>query len=303
MQFRGMSPSDMRKALAELDQALFSHEQWREELNRTLICALAPDERDMSEDAHKHCRFGQWLYGAGATLFAKYPPFKEIDGAHERMHHFTSEMLAVMAERRKAPLDLYERYTNSLNQLRLEILTAKRELESEVYNLDPLSGAASRVGMLSRLREQQALVKRGLHACSIAVMDFDNFKRINDSYGHAAGDRVIAGVAKLIMSNMRPYDMLFRYGGEEFLICEPETELDAGRQMLDRLRQTIAEMRFDDGHGQSFQITASFGVVLLDPDLPVEQSIDRADRAMYAAKRAGRNRVAVWNPSLQSMTA
>lgn len=302
MPFRRMSPSDMRKALSELDQALFNHERWCEEINRTLICALPPDERDVAGDAHRHCRFGQWLYGAGAEKLSGHPSFKEIKDAHERMHRLTSEMLGVTATDERVPLDLYERFINSLNQMRLEILTAKRELEEGVYNLDPLSGAASRIGMLTRLREQQALVKRGIHSCSIAMTDFDHFKRVNDSHGHAAGDQVIAEVAKLIMSNMRPYDMLFRYGGEEFLICEPDTDLETGYEMLDRLRKEIAELKFDDGHGHSFQITASFGLVLLDPDIPVERSIERADAAMYAAKKAGRNRVSVWDPSM-SMSA
>lgn len=298
MPFRGMSQSEMRRALSELDRALASHDHWCEDLNRTLICALPPDERDVSGDAHKHCRFGQWLYGAGCSLLSKNPSLKEIEDSHKRMHTLANEMLEAMAMRGKTPLELYERYVTSLNQMRLEILTAKRELEDAVYNLDPLSGAASRVSMLTRLREQHALVKRGLHSCAIAMMDFDHFKQINDELGHAAGDKAIMGVARLVMSKMRPYDMLFRYGGEEFLICEPDTDLETGYETIDRLRKAIAELSFEDGHGHSFQITASFGLVTLDAEATVEESIERADRAMYAAKRAGRNRVKVWDPSM-----
>ena len=300
MPFPGMSQNDMRKALSELDRALFSHERWCEELNRTLICMLPPDERDMTCDAHRHCRFGQWLYGAGAGMIAGHPSFEEIEDAHERMHALAGEMLDAMATKGKAPLDLYERYVNSLNQMRLEVLTAKRELEDAVYNLDPLSGAASRVGMLTRLREQQALVKRGLRSCVIAMMDFDNFKRVNDVYGHAAGDQVIVKVAQLVMDHMRPYDMFFRYGGEEFLLCEPETDIEAGAAMLERLRKDIAALEFADSGGAPFRITASFGVALLDPAISVEQAIERADKAMYAAKKAGRNRVVSWDPALSA---
>ena len=300
MPFPGMSPSDMRKALSELDQALFSHEHWCEELNRTLICALSPDERDLEDDAHQHCRFGQWLYGAGSKSLSDHPSFKEIAFAHERLHRLTKEMLEVMSTQGKAPLDLYERFMNSLSKMRLEILTAKRELEEGVYNVDPLSGAANRVGMLTRLREQQALVKRGAHSCTIAMMDFDHFKRVNDSYGHLAGDQVIAGVSKLVMNRMRSYDMFFRYGGEEFLICEPDTNLETGHALLDRMRKDIAALQFKSADGEPFQITASFGLALLDPDISVEEAIERADMAMYAAKAAGRNRVERWDQSMSA---
>ncbi|WP_165793637.1 diguanylate cyclase [Hyphococcus luteus] len=300
MPFPGMSQDDMRKALSELDQALFNHQQWSEELNRTLICALPPDERDVADESYRHCRFGQWLYGAGAALISKHPSFKEIVDAHERMHQLTTDMLAAMATHGKVPLDLYERFMNSLNQMRLEILTAKRELEDSVYNIDPLSGAANRAGMLTRLREQQALVKRGIHSCALAMMDFDNFKRVNDVYGHASGDEVIAKVAKLVMSGMRPYDLFFRYGGEEFLICEPGANLEEAHALLERLRADIEALQFTASDGQSYQITASFGLALLDPDISVEQAIERADKAMYAAKKAGRNRVEVWEPSMSA---
>lgn len=298
MPFPGLSPDEMRKALTELDQALFNHEQWCEELNRTLICRLPPDRRDIDNQAHRNCRFGQWLYRSGAQHLAQHAAFKEIESFHERMHRAAADMLESSMRGQEVPLDRYERFINALKQMRLETLTTKRELEDALHNLDPLSGAANRIGMLIKLREQQALVARKLQSCAIAMMDFDHFKRINDTYGHAAGDQVIVRVSQLILRTLRPYDMLFRYGGEEFLICVPNTDLDAACALLERLRQEIAAMKFENGHGGSFTITASFGVTLLDPDMSAEQSIERADQALYAAKATGRNRVTVWDLSM-----
>ena len=296
MPFPGLTQDEMRSTLDELDRAIFHHEQWHEDLNRTLICRLSPDRRDVNEDAHHNCRFGQWLYGPACKHLAQYPGLKEIESVHERMHRSAKEMLDVSSAGQQVALDRYERFVNALRQLHLEILTTKRELEDTLYNLDPLSGAASRIGMLTKLREQQALVRRKVLTCSVAMMDIDHFKTINDIHGHVVGDRVIVATSQYILRHLRSYDTLFRYGGEEFLICEPNTDLKSSSDNLERLRAGIAAMRFDGARGQSFQITVSFGLTLLDPDVSVEQSIERADKAVYAAKAAGRNRVLIWAP-------
>ena len=298
MPFPGLSQDDMRKALGELDQALFHHDDWYEALNRTLICGLSADQRDVDEDAHRKCRFGQWLYGPNSVHVARHPSFIEIEDAHKRMHRCAKGLLAASAKRESIPLEDYERFVNVLKHLRLEVMTTKHELEDAIYNLDPLTGAASRIGMLTKLREQQELVKRKVHFCCLAMMDFDGFKQVNDTHGHAAGDRVIVTVTQHAMGQLRPYDMIFRYGGEEFVICLTNADLKLGYSIADRLRDDVAAMQFDSNGGPSFQVTVSFGVTLLDPDVPVEQSIDRADRALYAAKAVGRNRVVVWDPSM-----
>lgn len=298
MPFPGLSHDEMRTALNELDRAIFHHDQWHEDLNRTLICQLPPDQRDIGEDAHRNCRFGQWLYGTASKQIVQHAGFKEIESTHARMHCCAKELLGASSTRQSAPLDRYERFVNALKQLHLEIASTKHELEDSLYNLDPLSGATSRIGMLTKLREQQALVQRKVLSCSIAMMDFDRFKKINDTYGHVAGDRAIVAAAQFIMRHLRPYDILFRYGGEEFLICKANGDLKSSYDVLDRLRGGIAAMQIDGGGGQSFQMTASFGLTLLDPDVSVETTIERADKALYAAKAAGRNRVVVWDASM-----
>lgn len=298
MPFPGLSSNELHGTLDQLNQALSNHERWHDELIRTIICRLPPDRRDVETDAHRTCRFGQWLYGPGDKHLGQYPALKEIESSHERMHRCARDVLLSSASGEPVPEDDYERFVTALKQMRLEVMTTKRELEDALYNVDPLSGAASRIGMLTKLREQQALVQRNLQSCIIAMMDFDHFKGINDTHGHAAGDHVLATVSKTIMHTMRPYDMLFRYGGEEFLICEPNTDMKSGHESIDRFRKEIASLHFSGKQDVSFQITASFGVTLLDPDATVEQAIERADKALYAAKAAGRNRVMIWDPSM-----
>jgi diguanylate cyclase (GGDEF)-like protein len=134
------------------------------------------------------------------------------------------------------------------------------------------------------------------------MMDIDHFKNINDTYGHAMGDRVLGTLVRQLKTELRPYDMLFRYGGEEFLICMPSTDLKNASDTIDRLRQSLAAVTFEGcgegGEAPSFHVTVSFGLTLLAPDVSVETSIERADKALYAAKATGRNRASVWDASM-----
>ncbi|MDI1347341.1 MAG: diguanylate cyclase [Pseudolabrys sp.] len=292
----------MRTALKELEQAVYNHDQWAETLYGTLICRSTPDERDISADAHHNCRFGQWYHKAGATILKNHPGYAEIGLEHERMHQYAISLLRASMQNVPISFKDYERFLTALKRLKLEIATVQNELQTALFNLDPLTGTPSRIGMLSGLREQLELVRRK-HACAIAMMDLDHFKAINDKYGHVVGDKVLVGFAHYLMAHLRPYDKVFRYGGEEFLICLPDTDRQTACEIISRLLEELASLPFNaDGKGE-FHVTVSSGLTALDPDIPVEQSIDRADKALYAAKARGRNRVVVWDASMNDLPA
>ncbi len=298
MMIPSLSPDLMHTVLAELEQALFNHDQWCEGLYGTLICRLPPDQRDMAPDAHQKCRFGQWYYGAGSVKLRQHRGFEEIAIEHQRMHQYARTLLIASTNKVSVSLPDYERFVNALKRMRLEIATLKHDIEDSLYNLDPLTGTASRIGMLTKLREELELVKRKVHSCCVAMMDLDNFKTVNDIHGHALGDRVLITIARYIMARLRPYDKLFRYGGDEFLLCAMDADLLVARGIIERLRAELASISHESNGKESFYVTVSVGLTLLDPDISVEQSIDRADRALYAAKLAGGNRIIVWDPSM-----
>lgn len=303
MAIPNMSDEQMRMAARELEQALYNHEQWAEMLYSTLICRLTPDQRDIRDDAHRMCRFGQWFYKSGIAGLERHPGFAEIGNEHEHMHQGAVRLLRSSVAGVPISITEYERFVTAMKRMRLELATLRHELEDALYNLDPLTGTPSRIGMLTKLREQQELVKRRVHACTIAMMDLDEFKTVNDKYGHVAGDKVLVSFAHYIMAHLRPYDKVFRYGGEEFLICLPDADAQTGRDIIDRLRAELASLPHEaDGKG-TFHVTVSFGLTLLDPDMPVEQSIDRADKALYVAKTMGRNRAIAWDASMNALTA
>ena len=297
MAIPNISDEQMRVALNELEQAIYNHEQWAETLYGTLICHLPPDERDIGSDTHHTCRFGQWYYKASGAALNKFPGFAEIGFEHERMHQFAASLLRSSMDGIPISIKDYERFVSALKRLRLEISSVQRELQGALFNLDPLTGIPSRVEMLSKLREQQELV-RHKHACTLAMMDLDLFKSVNDTYGHAVGDKVLIGFARYILARLRPYDKVFRYGGEEFLICLTDTDLETGSAIIDLLREELASLPFEASGKGIFHVTASFGLAALDPDMAVERSIDRADKALYVAKAKGRNRVVGWDASM-----
>ncbi len=292
-----VAQEELQAAVAQLEQAMYHHEQWYGALNRTLICRLPHDKHDVQPNAHHECRFGQWFYRHASQALREHPAFIAIESVHERMHQLAARLLITTAAGRTIPPHDFDGFSNALERLRLEILTLRKELEDMLYNRDALTGAQSRIGMLTRLREQQELVKRHIQFCAIAMMDLDRFKRVNDTHGHQIGDCVLAGTARFVIENLRPYDKLFRYGGEEFLICMQNADLKTGHALVERIREGLAAKPLDCG-GEPLFITASFGLTLLDPDVPIEQSVDRSDRALYAAKHAGRNCTRSWEPSM-----
>lgn len=296
-----MSAEQTHATLKALEQALFYHEDWAQALHGALICRLEPDPRDLDPDAHHLCQFGQWYCGHGIAALEQHPDFIEIGVSHEQVHQNAARLLRQSLAGAPIPIADYRSFVAALKRFREAIAIIQHELEDVFANLDPLTGTPNRAGMLGVLREQKELVKRKVHPCCVAMFDLDHFKRVNDKYGHAVGDRVLIAIAQHAMAHLRPYDKIFRYGGEEFVVCLPDADLQVGYDIVDRLREQLAELPHTADGAETFHVTVSFGLTLLDPDIPVEQSIDRADKALYAAKAGGRNRAVTWDASMKML--
>jgi diguanylate cyclase len=155
---------------------------------------------------------------------------------------------------------------------------------------DTLTGVLNRQGMEEALDIEIARVRRQDSSLCLAMLDIDNFKKINDSRGHAAGDEALSHLAQVVREALRPQDTLARYGGEEFVVILPETVLDDGVQALRRLQRELTARLFLSGQDKIL-ITFSAGVAQLGTEETGLQALKRADLAMYQAKRAGKNRV------------
>jgi diguanylate cyclase (GGDEF)-like protein len=292
-----ISKEELQETLQQLDQALYNHEQWHRELTRTIICQLPYDPDDVKDDAHRRCRFGKWCYDNPPQALRDHPAFVAMSIEHHRMHQIGAQLLLASIHDPSCIPKNYDSFRNVLDRLSLEIDTLKREIEDSLYNRDALTGAENRVRMLTKLRELHELVKRRIHPCGIAIMDMDNFKTINSNYGHPMGDQVLAASIHHVMSHLRPYDSVFRYGGDEFLISLPDADLQSTQTVIDRIIEGLATLAFA-ARPKAITTTASFGITQLDPDVSVEESINRADMALYAAKTSERKSSCVWNPSM-----
>jgi diguanylate cyclase (GGDEF)-like protein/PAS domain S-box-containing protein len=176
-------------------------------------------------------------------------------------------------------------------------ITEEMRLVEELRRLaayDPLTGLANRGHLEQRLQEAQSAAQRHKRPAALLMFDLDHFKKVNDTYGHAVGDRMLQAFARVLRHNLRPTDFIARYGGEEFIAILPDTSLDTAVKVAERIRQAWAHTQLPiDDQGKVISGTVSIGVAPLDPDAPLDESLARVDEAMYRAKREGRNQVAL----------
>ncbi len=155
---------------------------------------------------------------------------------------------------------------------------------------DPLTGAGNRVALDRTLNRELELAKRHSQNLSILMLDLDHFKLVNDEYGHSMGDQVLKEAAMCMTNCIRQTDMCFRYGGEEFLILLSNAESAGALRIAERIRKSIGALEFSNSKG-TLQISCSIGCATMNLDDNTDTLIQRADDALYLAKRNGRNRV------------
>jgi diguanylate cyclase len=180
-----------------------------------------------------------------------------------------------------------------------ELSDRVRELEDEIRRLsdevstDPLTQIANRRGLMRAFEAEQSRAERQAAPLAIALLDVDNFKKLNDTLGHQAGDEALRFLADQVRGRLRPADVLARYGGEEFVILLPDTPAEEAQRVVTRLqRELSAELFMQQGEHKVF-ITFSAGVTPYRGGEPLEAALDRADLALYEAKRTGKNRTCV----------
>jgi diguanylate cyclase len=209
------------------------------------------------------------------------PVLKEVVGTTRNMaqeSQLSREQLGAMQERAK--------------QTEAELAQLHKELDrvSLQARHDALTGALNRKGLDEALNREISTMRRNESVLSVALLDIDNFKKLNDTLGHATGDVALTHLATVAREYMRPQDTLARYGGEEFVILLPDTPLDKGIEAMTRLQRELTKRFFLAGT-EKVLITFSAGVAQVATEEEPADAIRRADQAMYLAKRAGKNRV------------
>ncbi len=155
---------------------------------------------------------------------------------------------------------------------------------------DELTQVFNRRQMLTILERQKALADRGVHPFSICLFDLDDFKKVNDTYGHETGDIVLKTIAQSVQENLRDIDQIARYGGEEFILILPDSDVRLAMICAQRVQEMVSNIRFEK-LPEDFGVTISSGVTEYKNSEPIQDTINRADKALYRAKANGRDRV------------
>ena len=226
----------------------------------------------------------------------------------DRFHVDTGPMLADLGATptKEAFACLLREFTRSTSTLQLTVDASHRELgeirrqldqangelkrAKELAHTDPLTGLSNRRALSELIVRDIARAHRTKEAFCVAILDIDHFKRVNDRYGHAAGDQALMHVAFVAKSGVRETDAICRYGGEEFIILLPGASAEGAYFVIDRMRKMVEKTPFMFG-GAKITLRYSAGVAELQADEDAEGLLERADRALYQAKRSGRNRV------------
>jgi polar amino acid transport system substrate-binding protein len=193
--------------------------------------------------------------------------------------------------------------TQRMEQSQLSIAICEHDSKQTLETLetfDPLTGLYSRHAILAKLRDQVNLANRYKENFGLILLDIDHFRKVNDRYGHGTGDDVMEKVAALIRANIRDTDMPGRYGGDEFTIILPRTDLSSSWVAAERLRNIVEKTELKDSTGNIFTVTVSQGLVGWERNDDAASLISRADEALRKAQQKGRNRVQILlGPSLR----
>ena len=272
----------------ENKELIISHIEWMINFLKD-IESLNPEVS--VELSHEKCELGKIL---------SYRSFKDknldekVRSFHENLHTLAERIYKSLKE--KDYISALLNYTKCvktshslINLLSIENLKLIKEA-----NYDPLTGLLNRRQLFRILSDIVDLSRLTGNHFTLAVIDIDNFKQINDKYGHLVGDCILKEVANIMKQSFRKSDYLFRYGGEEFLVIMPSTSLEEALKALERFRKNVESHKFSLDHHECPKVTVSIGVCGdAGQHEDIKSYIDCADKKLYAAKKSGKNRI-IW---------
>jgi len=277
--------------VTQLDAAIGAHLEWMRRVLRCAVLRTPPGDDILADDASGRCRFGRWFTKNRAT-------FERIDPAatslvlreHERMHAAVRALCSsVLQSASGTPAD-FETFEASQSALIEALEHLKTQLLADSARYDALTSLPLRYGLEEEFLRCRAVAHRHADQLVLLLADVDQFKNVNDAYGHAVGDQALRHLAFLFLLHSRADEPVFRIGGEEFLILLQASSAEGAAQAAERLFQSLRDspMVLEDGTALDLRISA--GLATVGQEESMASAIDRADRAMYAAKSAGRDR-------------
>jgi len=280
----------VEQALEVLERAVENHTKWLQNVHESVICGIAVDEATLANNAHRCCKLGLWYYREASDVFQQYSEFVELEESHRLMHDAARDLLLNKAEV-LLELEAYQNFIQKQQEVIQLLLKLKDKLVGTFHSYDSLTGAVNRSAFNLFAQKEQARIDRENSYCSVALIDIDHFKAINDNLGHVAGDHALRAFAQEIKQSIRKSDILCRFGGEEFVLLLSGTRLDEATKLVDKIRASVAKKEFEISENLSVNIHFSAGVSECQPGGEIEGCLEDADKKLYEAKHAGRNLV------------
>lgn len=286
-------PEAVLDGISGIERAISQQTDWFKKWHDRVV--VNHDTSAFTVDGVADIPLGAWYISEESEAFRNNPGFKILG---ERLTEMVGQVQMFLHDRPDGephPVDDYTAFMNTLLDLNDLVQHLQNDAWRGLTKMDPLTGVRNRHEMMVELDAERERSRRSGVPCTIAMVDLDHFKNVNDTYGHMVGDTVLRHISRLFGEQLRPYDIIYRYGGEEFLLCLPNTDLDTALTVLERLRQKIEDSAIAyGGDGETVSITASFGVAQIDTVEHIVKTIENADMALYDVKQGGRNVVKAW---------
>ena len=270
-------------------RALLMHRKGRLRCFFKLMFPLEEGPLDSEVSVLEQLDFRVWLGHVPPAQEVQYQLYQELTQQQDAVLAYAKDALEACAQQRftSTQFSVMAQAMLDLDRLANRVISSYTNALTDV---DRLTGLLNRAAMERDLARETALAHKNSQPLTIAMVDLDHFKRVNDSYGHPVGDVVLQVMAERFLESLRPRDRVYRYGGEEFLVFLPETSLTDAESVLERLRRKACTQPVHNGSITITQ-TVSIGVAQVQPGAPYATAIALADKALYSAKNAGRNRI------------
>lgn len=281
---------------SELDAATQAHMEWSRRMLRCAVLRTSPGDDALSDKAHTLCHFGCWFTQHRAN-------FEVLDAErtlamatrHQDMHDAARNICKRVLEGLPGQADDLDKFESAQRQLIDHLAYFKTLIVSQYSQIDALTGLPLRHRMNQDFDLLNKHIRRRGSLQMVMMLDIDHFKSINDKYGHSGGDAVLQHLAVILKQTLRTDDLVYRYGGEEFLLlielkAEEQAIMSAAEHAAQRVLDAIRAMCVVLPDASTVRPTATIGVALTAPEESLSSVIHRADMALYTGKAAGRNR-------------
>lgn len=286
-----LDPVEAPGFIAEIDAAMQAHVEWTRRILRCAVMKVSPGDDILLPDAHCRCRLGRWLGGARDQLWRIDAQTVEmLETEHRRMHDAIRDLCGAILSDIDVPgqcLDVFEVHQRGTVQALEDLKTL---IVSRAARLDALTGLPMRHGIEPEFDRYRAMARRHGEDVYALLLDIDHFKDINDRFGHAVGDLALVHTAQAMRRVRRAGEPLFRFGGEEFLLLLSATGPEAAAEAAHRIVQVLRESPLLLDSGERIEVRVSGGLARSSDDDSLGTVVERADAAMYRAKREGRDR-------------